>query len=200
MTDEMRYIIKHKRFEGSWTDSLSWLLLLFSGLGVFTGLNFIFLFSIGGLVWWELGLGVVVLVISSGFAVAIFNKIRTRNVFEEIRTGKDQADNFETCSQLVRVWRSGQTRRFNTNGVYKAMDIERDDWNFTIAATLLYHRYSIVRSEITIVCLDKSILINERHDFVGLVGRYGLRELMEFLTIKNTVAGSVQKKPVTQQP
>lgn len=166
MTGEVRYIIENKKFKQTWSDYLVYWEFVVPALMVVAGINFIF----NGETILDYSIGIILILVS--FPLVYFLRIRIRHLtgFEELINAGTDEENFNLCIQRLK----------NLNIV----KVEADFHNLTINAKFRSIFIPPFYEWLTIVCLNKRILINSRPEptFVLLwLRRNAVLELIKIL-------------------
>ena len=174
MTKEIRFIIENHKFKSEWTEHFTFIFAVFCmSLTTIIGLSFL----ISSETWTEKIVGLLVFLMTSLGTFNLIRRFPNLNKFTVIETDQNQVDNYRFATKLVKE--------------IDPIEIDHDIHNFCISVKVFSYpdfipkplRGSGFPSWITIISLDKKLLINERSQILSLalLRNYSLERFLKLI-------------------
>ena len=174
MTKEIRFIIENHKFKSEWTERFTFMFAVAClTLVTIIGLSY----SISIETWPERIAGLLIPLMTTFGIINLIRRFPNLNKFTVVNTGKNQVDNYQFATKLVKE--------------IDPIETEHDIHNFCISVKVFSYpdfipktlRRSGFPSWITIISLDNKLLINERPEILRLAlwSNYSLERFLKLI-------------------
>ena len=174
MTKEIRFIIENHKFKSERAERFTFIFVVIClTLVTIIGLSFL----ISGETWKEKIVGAAYFLLTTLGTINLIRRFPNLNKFTVIKTDKNQIDNYQFATKLVKE--------------IDPIEIDHDIHNFCISAKVFSYpdfipktlRHSGFPSWITIISLDNKLLVNERPEILSLalLPNYSLERFLKLI-------------------